>query len=98
MNADIIHDGGWRAVTMRGRRRARFFGFMSVVWLLVSAPVLLFGWQGGMEVVGGWSWLVLGLACLHPVWLGLAIWYGLTERPRTYTENMIEEDEIDQGI
>jgi hypothetical protein len=97
MNAEIICGGGWRTrtVTVRCRRRARFFGFMSVAWLALSGPVLV-GWKEGVEVFA--QWLTLALVLPHPMWVLLAIWYGLTEKPLTYSEKRIEKDRSDQGI
>ena len=82
--SDIVEGGGW--ITRLGRPRARFFGFLSVVWLLVSICASFPFWDGWPQSFGYSEWLCGVLLALQPVFIVLTIVFLLTEQPRTITE------------
>lgn len=63
------------------RHKARFFGFLSIVWCFVSIPCLLvlFPFPAADPEI---TRLCILLCAPHPVFIGLAIFLALTEQPR----------------
>lgn len=82
----IVEGGGWITLQTTSRPRARFFGFVSVIWLPVSACASSVFWDGWPS---SWGYLeVLGIALLvvQAALAILAVAFFLTERPRTRIE------------
>ena len=69
------------------RPRARFFGFLSVIWLGVSLCASLPFWNGWPESFGYLEWLCGALLAPQPALAGLAIVFLLTEQPRAIVEH-----------
>ena len=84
--SDIVEGGGWITRQTLGRPRARCFGFLSVVWLLVSICASFPFWDGWPQSFGYSEWLCGVLLAPQPVFIVLAIVFLLTEQPRTITE------------
>jgi hypothetical protein len=85
-SAQIVHGGGWVTRQTVGRPRARFFGFLSVIWLLVSFCASFPFWNGWPETFGDLEWLCGALLLPQPVFVILGVIFLLTEQPRTITE------------
>lgn len=85
-NAHIVDGGGWIPRQTVCRPKARFFGFLSAIWLLVSFCASFPFWNGWPESFGYLEWLCGGLLVPQPVFVILAAIFLLTEQPRTITE------------
>src|SRR5262245_7977569 len=88
----IVHGGGWVARQKVGRPRARFFGFLSVIWLGVSFCASFPFWDGWPESFGYLEWLCSALLVPQPVFLVLAMVFLLTEQPRSIVEHHPKPD------
>ena len=84
--AQIVHGGGWATRQTVGRPRARFFGLLSVIWLLVSLCASFPFWDGWPQSFGELEWLCCALLVPQPVFVVLAVVFSLTEQPHTITE------------
>jgi hypothetical protein len=82
----IVHGGGWLTRQTVGRPRARFFGFLSVIWLFVSICASFPFWNGWPESFGYLELLCSALLVPQPVFAVLAIVFLLTEQPSTIVE------------
>ena len=91
-SAQIVHGGGWVTRPTVGRPRARFFGFLSVIWLLVSFYASFPFLDGWPESFGYLEWLCAALLVPQPVFVILAVIFLLTEQPRTITEQQPNPD------
>jgi hypothetical protein len=69
-----------------GRPRARFFGFLSVIWLGVSICASFPFWDGWPQSFGSLEWLCGALIVPQPLFVVLALVFLLTEQPRPITE------------
>jgi hypothetical protein len=80
----IVQGGGWVTTLSVGRPRARFFGFLSVIWRfdLRSFPF----WHGSPKSFGYWESLCGALLVPQPVFIIVSAILSLTEQPRTITE------------
>ncbi len=82
MSAEIMPHG-WMARETLGRPRARFCGFLAVIWATVSIIAALLLWQGldtpELAEIRRLAWLLL---LPEPVFIGLAVFFRLTEAPR----------------
>lgn len=85
-HSHIVDGGGWITRQAVGRPRARFFGFLSILWLGVSLGASFPFWDGWPESFGYWEWLCSALLVPQPVFVVAAVVFLLTERPRTITE------------
>jgi hypothetical protein len=84
----IVHGGGWVTRETVGRRKARFFGFLSVIWFLVSATASIPFWTSWHEsplLSAEVKWLCGILLILQPVFLTLTILFRIFEKPRKIT-------------
>ncbi len=88
MNTDsqIVAGGGWVTRQTTGRPRARFFGFLSLIWLGVSVCASFPFLDGWPESFGELEWLCGILLLPQPVFIVLALVFWLTEQPRTGEE------------
>lgn len=91
-SVQIVEGGGWITRQTFGRPRARFFGFLSVVWLLVSFYASFPFLDGWPESFGYLEWLCAALYLPQPVFIILAGFFLLTEQPRTITEQRPNPD------
>src|SRR6188474_3174616 len=85
-HSDIVESGGWITRQTIGRPRARFFGFLSVIWLFVSIGASFPFWDGWPQSFGYLEWLCSVLLVPQPVFVVLAVVFLLTERPHIITE------------
>lgn len=85
-NIPIVEGGGWITHQTTTRPRARFFGFVAVIWLAVSlCAASVFLGRGSSS----WGYLeFLGIAVLiaQGVLIILTTLFFLLERPRTRIE------------
>jgi ATP/ADP translocase len=82
-STQIAHGGGWLTRQTIGRPKARFFGVLSVIWLGVSLCASLPFWSGWPQSFGYLEWLCGGLIIPLPIFIGLALFFAVTEQPRT---------------
>jgi len=82
----IVEGGGWMRRQTVGRPRARFFGFLSVIWLGISLCASFPFWDGWPESFSYLEWIGCALLVPQPVLVVLAVLFLLTERPRTAVE------------
>jgi hypothetical protein len=82
----IVEGGGWVTRQFVGRPRARFFGFLSVIWLGVSLCASCPFWFGWPESFGYWEWFCGALLVAQPVFVVLAVVFLVTEQPHTIVE------------
>ena len=85
-HSDIVEGGGWITRQTVGRPRARFFGFLSIIWLGVSIGASFPFWDGWPQSFGYLEWLCSALLVPQPVFVVAAVVFLLTEQPRTITE------------
>jgi hypothetical protein len=90
--SDIAAGGGWVTREIEGRPKARFFGFLSAVWLFVAFPASIVFLNGSSEPFGVLEWLCLLLLLPQPVLVGLAVAYRLVEKPRRLCERLGNPD------
>ena len=102
----FVANGGWVERKFHGRPRTRLFTFLSVGWMMVSAPAVfivfrdLGRWNepptlaGKLEAVAFEQWVGLFLILLHLLFVTLAIHFHFTEDPR---EEVFPEDDPDHG-
>ena len=86
-STQIVHGGGWITRQTVGRPRARFFGFLSLIWLGVSLGASFPFLDGWPDSFGYLEWLCSTLLVAQPVFVVLAIVFLLTEHPRTIVEH-----------
>ena len=82
----IVEGGGWITRQTVGRPKARFFGFLSIIWFGVSLCASFPFWDGWPESFGYLEWLCGALIVPQPVLIALAVVFLLTEQPRTIVE------------
>jgi hypothetical protein len=87
-STQIIAGGGWMTRQMVGKPRARFFGFLSVIWLAVTIGASFPFWDGWPDSFGSGERLCSVLLVLHLVFIVLALVFLLTERPRRFAEHL----------
>ncbi|HMP84464.1 MAG TPA: hypothetical protein PKA41_17350 [Verrucomicrobiota bacterium] len=85
-SAQIIHGGGWLTRQAIRRPRARFFGFLSLLWMAVSICASSPFWGGWPQAFGWLEWLCSVLILLQPLFVVLAVVFLLTEQPRVIVE------------
>ena len=85
-HSEIVEGGGWVTRQTLRKPRARFFGFLSILWLCVSIFASVPFWEGWPQPFGYLEWLCTALLLLQPVFVVLAVVFVLTEQPRTITE------------
>jgi hypothetical protein len=82
MKAHIMPHG-WMAREITARPKARFFGFLAVIWAAVALIGALLLWLGTPGTESGeirrLAWLIL---IPEPIFLSLAIFFRLVEHPR----------------
>ena len=91
-SAQIVHGGGWLTRQTVGRPRARFFGFLSLIWLGVSICASFPFWDGWPESFGYLEWLCSALLIPQVVLVALALVCLLREQPRTIVEKRPNPD------
>jgi len=84
--SQIVQGGGWVTTLSVGRPRARFFGFLSLIWLAVSIWASFPFWHGWPQSFGYWEWLCSALLVAQPVFIILFAIFLLNEQPRIITE------------
>jgi hypothetical protein len=85
--AQIAHGGGWSKHQIVGRPKARFFGFLSIVWLFVSAIASMAFWPPDHPLLSFQlaAKCVCGvLAALQAVFVLLAVMLLVFEKPRKF--------------
>ena len=82
----IVEGGGWVTRRTLGKPRARFFGFLSVVWLAVSIWASFPFWHGWPQSFGYWEWLCSALLVPQPMFIIMFAIFLRTEQPRTISE------------
>jgi hypothetical protein len=82
----IVEGGGWFARQVVVRPKARFFTFLSVVWLAVIGLGLFLVWSGPADDFSGWRWLYAFPVLPEPAFIALAIVFWITEEPRSVSE------------
>jgi len=85
-NAHIVEGGGWITRQTVGKPRARLFGFLAIIWLLISICASFPFWDGWPQSFTGLDWLCTLLLLPQPVLFVLAIVFWLTEQPRAIRE------------
>jgi hypothetical protein len=86
--SDIAAGGGWVTREIVGRPKARFFAFLSVIWLFISLPASIFLREGSPESFGVLEWPCIVMLMFHPVFIGLAVVYRLFEMPRQMSQRL----------
>lgn len=84
----IIHGGGHIARQKVIRPKARLFGFLSVIWLPLTAIGSMVWWTIGADQLPAAAWLpwLCGLIiALQPVFIALSLAFLFFERPRRVT-------------
>jgi hypothetical protein len=90
--SDIVHGGGWVVEHSMGRPRARFFGFLSVIWLTVAICASFPFWDGWPRSFGYLEWLCCMLLLPQPIFVVLALVFLLKEQPRVIAEHRPNPD------
>ena len=85
-SVSIAANGGWVTRRIVRRPRARFFSFLSVIWLFVAITASLPLCNGWPQSFGFLEWLCAVSLLLQPLWGGLAVAFWLTEKPRLISE------------
>jgi hypothetical protein len=88
----IVEGGGWITRQTVGRPRARFFGFLSLIWLGVSFCASFPFWDGWPESFGYLELLCSALLIPQPVFGVVAVVFLLTEQPSTIVEQRRNPD------
>lgn len=81
-DSKIVCGGGWITSVTVGKPRARFFGFLWLIWLLVSFVASTPFWDGWPETFGYLEWVCGALLVPLPVLTTLAIVFLVIEPPR----------------
>jgi hypothetical protein len=87
----FIKGGGWINRSFTGRPKTRVFWVLTAGWLLVTIPAIKPLWlelDSGFSIMVSEWWFCLLFISPHPVFLGFALWFNLTEKPRTITESI----------
>ncbi len=99
-------NGGWVMRKFYGRPRTRLFTFLSVFWIVVSAPALFIVFRdstrwtesptlsGKLGAIAFEQWIGIVLILLHLAFVTLAGCFHLTEQPH---EEVFLEDDPDRG-
>ena len=90
--AQIVYGGGWVTREIVCRPRARFFGFLSTVWVGVFICASFPFWDGWPRSFGGLEWLCAALLVPQPALIVFAVVFFMTEKPRTITERRSNPD------
>jgi hypothetical protein len=90
--AKIIEGGGWFTRQVVVRPKARFFTFLSIVWLAVGGFGLFLFWSGAADDFSAWRWLYAFPVLPEPVFIALAIVFWITEEPRAVSERCQNPD------
>jgi hypothetical protein len=90
--SEIVEGGGWITRQTLRKPRARFFGFLSVIWLGVSILASFPFWDGWPQSFGYLEWVCTALLLPQPVFVVLAVAFALMEQPRTITEETPNPD------
>ena len=87
----FVEGGGWVLREIECRPKARAFASLSVLWLLVvvAASVALGGVAGRFTVL--W-WGCVALIVPEPIFVALAVYFGLTEQPQRKVEQVRNPD------
>jgi len=90
MHSKIIANRGWIDRKVVIRPKTRLFAALSAVWCLVSPPLagLLISHQfAPLSGLGVLCWIFL---LPHPVFILLAFFYRLTERPEVFRQRILD--------
>jgi hypothetical protein len=82
----ISANGGWFTRQVTVRPKARFFTFLSIVWLAVVGFGLFLFWSGPTNDFSAWHWLYAFPVLPEPALIALAILFWLIEEPRSVSE------------
>ncbi|MBI3852205.1 MAG: hypothetical protein HY298_18265 [Verrucomicrobia bacterium] len=100
----FVANGGWVKRKFYGRPRTRLFTFLSVGWIVVSAPALFIVFRdssrwidpptlsGKLGGIAFEQWVGIALILVHVVFVALAVRFHLTEQPH---EEVFLEDNPD---
>jgi hypothetical protein len=84
----IVYGGGWSKRQIVGRPKARFFAFLSIMWLFVSVIASMAIWPLDRPLLPlGFAptWLCSTLVILQAVFVLLAVGLRIFEKPRKFT-------------
>jgi hypothetical protein len=85
--AQIVHGGGWSIHQIVGRPKARFFAFLSIMWLFVSVIASMAIWPPDHPLLSFQlaARCVCGvLVALQAVFVLLAVMFLIFEKPRKF--------------
>lgn len=85
-NIPIVEGGGWITHQTTTRPRARFFGFVAVIWLAVSLCAASVFWNGWPSSFSYLEFLGIAVLVAQAAFTVLAVAFFFTERPRTRVE------------
>jgi hypothetical protein len=85
-NAHIVEGGGWITRQTVGKSRTRFFGFLTIIWFLISICTSFPFWDGWPQSFTGLDWLCTLLIVPQPVFIVPAIVFWFTEQPQAITK------------
>ena len=88
LKADFVHGGGWVTHETVGRPKARFFLFLSVVWLVVSVSAGILVYSGSVELFPFHRWACIFLVALQVLFILLAVIFAFTEKPRIFVQRL----------
>jgi cytochrome c oxidase subunit IV len=94
----IVQGGGWLTHETTARPYARFFGFVSLIWLGVSVCASIPFWMDWPKSFGYLEWLCVVLLVLQPLFLILAVFFYLREQPRVITEVLPNPDRNNRNL
>jgi len=83
----IIHGGGFSTRRTVGKPKARFFGFLSLIWLFVAFGASFPFWQGWPQALTYLEILCIVMLVPLPILILLTIAYLLFEQPRDHVEH-----------
>jgi hypothetical protein len=82
-SSQIVHGGGWVKRQSVAKPRTRLFILLSLIWFGVSIAASAPFWlKDGRLPWSGYEWLSLLVILPELVFIGLASYFALTEKPR----------------
>ncbi|HEY1661991.1 MAG TPA: hypothetical protein VGI03_06190 [Verrucomicrobiae bacterium] len=91
--SQFVANGGWIKRQSVGRLRMRFFGILSLLWLVPSAlfvhELIQTGWPS-LSLDQKWECVLLPIP--EPIFIVLAIVYAFVEKPKTITSHLPNPD------
>ncbi len=92
LKADFVHGGGWVTHETVGRPKARFFLFLSVVWLVVSICAGILVCSGSVELFPFYWWACIFLLALQVLFILFAVTFAIIEKPRIIVQHLPNPD------